>query len=324
MFVDELTIHVKAGDGGNGVERWLHVKGKEFGGPSGGDGGRGGSVYAVATRNLNLLAKYRNKKQFDAEAGGAGGNRSLHGAGGEDLDILLPVGSVLTNKETNEKVFLQEEGERILLLKGGNGGYGNEHFKGPTNQNPKETTPGKPGGEADFYIEVEIIADAGLIGLPNAGKSSLLNALTSAGAKIGDYPFTTLEPNLGEYFGFIISDIPGLIEGAAEGKGLGHKFLRHVKRTKILIHLVSLENEDVVDTYKTIRKELEEFDKELTEKKEIVVLTKTDLIEDKKQIEKISKKIEKLNKNVTTLTLYDDASIKTFGDLLTKELSSEK
>jgi GTP-binding protein len=324
MFVDELKIHAKAGDGGDGVERWLHVKGKEFGGPSGGDGGRGGDVYAVGARNLNLLAKYRNKKQFDAENGGAGGNRSLHGANGEDLEILLPLGSVLTNKDTKEKIFLQEEGEKILLLKGGNGGYGNEHFKSSINQNPKETTPGKLGGEADFFIEVEIIADVGLIGLPNAGKSSLLNALTSAQAKIGDYPFTTLEPNLGEYFGYIISDIPGLIEGAAEGKGLGHKFLRHVKRTKILMHLVSLENEDVLETYKTVRKELEEFDPELLEKKEIVVLTKTDLTEDKKELEKVVKKIQKINPNVTTLTLYDDDVIKTFGDFLIKELSGEK
>ena len=324
MFVDELTIHAKAGKGGDGVERWLHEKNREFGGPSGGDGGRGGDVYVVGARNLNLLAKYRNQKDFNAEGGEEGKNRSLHGADGEDLEILLPVGSVLTNKETSEKTFLQEEGEKILILKGGNGGYGNEHFKSSINQNPKETTPGKPGGEAEFFIEVEIIADAGLIGLPNAGKSSLLNTLTKADAKIGDYPFTTLEPNLGEYFGFIISDIPGLIEGAAEGKGLGHKFLRHVKRTKILVHLVSLENQDVVETYKTIRKELEEFDKDLTEKKEIVVLTKTDLIEDKKQIEKVIKKLEKLNKNIMTLTLYDDDSIKAFGDLLTKELSNEK
>jgi GTPase len=321
MFVDELTIHARAGKGGDGVERWLHVKGKEFGGPSGGDGGRGGDVYAVGTRNLNLLAKYRNKKDFEAEDGGAGGNRSLHGANGEDLEILLPLGSVITNKQTSEKVFLQEEGEKIMLLKGGNGGYGNEHFKSSTNQNPTETTPGKSGGEADFYIEVEIIADIGLIGLPNAGKSSLLNEFTSAGAKIGDYPFTTLEPNLGEYFGYIISDIPGLIEGAAEGKGLGHKFLRHVRRTKILVHLVSLENEDVVETYKIIRKELETFDKELLEKREIVVLTKTDLIEDKKEVEKIVKKIQKLNKDVMTLTLYDNDIVKTFGDSLIKELS---
>jgi GTPase len=324
MFVDELTIHAKAGKGGDGVERWLHMKDKEFGGPSGGDGGRGGSVYAVGARNLNLLAKYRNKKQFDAENGRAGGNRSLHGANGKDLDILLPIGSVLTNKKTGEKIFLQKEGEKILLLKGGNGGYGNEHFKSSVNQNPKETTPGKLGGKADFFIEVEIIADIGLIGLPNAGKSSLLNALTSAHAKIGDYPFTTLEPNLGEYFGYIISDIPGLIEGASSGKGLGHKFLRHIKRTKILAHLVSLENEDVVETYKTVRKELGEFDKELLEKKEIIVLTKTDLIEDKKIIEKIIKKIQKLNKNVITLTLYDNESIKIFGDFLTKELGSDK
>ena len=282
MFIDELTIHAKAGNGGNGVERWLHVKDKEFGGPSGGDGGRGGNVYAVGARNLNLLAKYRNKKEFNAENGEAGGNKSLHGAGGKDLDILLPIGSIVTDKQTEEKIFLQKEGERVLLLKGGNGGYGNEHFKSSTNQNPTEFTKGKPGEEADFFIEVEIIADIGLIGLPNAGKSSLLNELTSANAKIGDYPFTTLEPNLGEYFGYIISDIPGLIEGAAEGKGLGHKFLRHIRRTKILAHLISLENEDIVETYKTVRKELEIFDKELLEKKEIVVLTKTDLIEDKK------------------------------------------
>ena len=290
MFIDELTIHAKAGNGGNGVERWLHVKDKEFGGPSGGDGGRGGNVYAVGARNLNLLAKYRNKKEFNAENGEAGGNKSLHGAGGKDLDILLPIGSIVTDKQTEEKIFLQKEGERVLLLKGGNGGYGNEHFKSSTNQNPTEFTKGKPGEEADFFIEVEIIADIGLIGLPNAGKSSLLNELTSANAKIGDYPFTTLEPNLGEYFGYIISDIPGLIEGAAEGKGLGHKFLRHIRRTKILAHLISLENEDIVETYKTVRKELEIFDKELLEKKEIVVLTKTDLIEDKKSLKKLSKK----------------------------------
>ena len=321
MFVDELKIHAKAGRGGDGVERWLHMKGKEFGGPSGGDGGRGGDVYVVGARNLNLLAKYRNKKNFNAEDGGAGGNRSLHGANGENLEILLPVGSVITNKTTNEKVFLQEEDEKILLLKGGNGGYGNEHFKSSTNQNPKETTDGKQGGEADFFIEVEIIADVGLIGLPNAGKSSLLNELTSAGAKIGDYPFTTLEPNLGEYFGYIISDIPGLIEGAAEGKGLGHKFLRHVKRTKILVHLVSLENEDVVETYKTVRKELGDFDKELLKKKEIIVLTKTDIVNDDKEIEKIIKKVQKLNKNIITLTLYDDDIVKVFRDTLIKELS---
>ncbi|MEK7589991.1 MAG: GTPase ObgE [Patescibacteria group bacterium] len=324
MFIDELTIHAKAGNGGNGVERWLHVKDKEFGGPSGGDGGRGGNVYAVGARNLNLLAKYRNKKEFNAENGEAGGNKSLHGAGGKDLDILLPIGSIVTDKQTEEKIFLQKEGERVLLLKGGNGGYGNEHFKSSTNQNPTEFTKGKPGEEADFFIEVEIIADIGLIGLPNAGKSSLLNELTSANAKIGDYPFTTLEPNLGEYFGYIISDIPGLIEGAAEGKGLGHKFLRHIRRTKILAHLISLENEDIVETYKTVRKELEIFDKELLEKKEIVVLTKTDLIEDKKKLEKIVKKIKKLNPNIATLTLYDNNVVKIFKDLLTKELSNEK
>lgn len=324
MFIDELTIHAKAGRGGDGVVRWLHEKNKEFGGPSGGDGGRGGNVYALGARNFNLLARYRNKKEFRAEDAESGKSNSLHGADGEDLEILLPIGSIITNKQTGEKIFLQKENEKVLLLKGGKGGYGNEHFKSSTNQNPREFTEGKPGEEADFYIEVELIADIGLIGLPNAGKSSLLNALTSARAKVGDYPFTTLEPNLGEYFGYIISDIPGLIEGAAEGKGLGHKFLRHIRRTRMLIHLISLENEDVVKAYKTVRKELGKFDKELLAKKEIVALTKTDLIDDKGKLSEIVKKMKKINPNVMTLTLYDDESIKIFSDSLFKQISVDK
>lgn len=331
MFIDELTIHAKAGKGGNGIVSWLHLKNKEFGGPSGGDGGRGGDVYVVGARNLNLLARYRNKKEFCAGDAENGKNNSLHGADGADLEILLPVGSVITDKKTGEKIFLQKENEKILLLNGGNGGYGNEHFKSSINQNPTEFTKGKLGEEADFFIEIEIIADIGLIGLPNAGKSSLLNAITRANAKIGDYPFTTIEPNLGECFGYIISDIPGLIEGAAEGKGLGHKFLRHIKRTKILVHLVSVENDNPEDVYKTVRKEIELFDKELLKKKEIIVLTKIDLIEDKigarsaglarEELKKIVKKMQKINPNVIMLTLYDDESVKSLQNFLTKEMS---
>jgi len=321
MFIDELTIHVKAGNGGNGVVRWRHEKGREFGGPSGGDGGRGGNVYAISARNLNLLSRYRTKKKLEAQRGFDGKKNSLHGADGEDLDILLPVGSIITNKETGEVFRLEKEGDRALLLKGGKGGFGNEHFKSSTNQTPKETTDGRLGGETDFFFEVELIADIGLIGFPNAGKTSLLNALTRAKGKIGDYPFTTIEPSLGEFYGYIISDIPGLIEGAAKGKGLGHKFLRHIRRTKILVHLISLENEDIVATYKTIRKELGEFDKELLEKKEIVVLTKTDIVSDKGKIDKIVKKMEKNASIVTSLSLYDDSSIKELKELLLKEIA---
>ncbi|PIT96817.1 GTPase ObgE [Candidatus Campbellbacteria bacterium CG10_big_fil_rev_8_21_14_0_10_35_52] len=320
MFIDELIIHIKAGKGGDGVVRWLHEKDKEFGGPSGGDGGRGGDVFAVSARNLNLLARYRNKKEFCAENAENGKNNNLHGASGRNLEILLPIGSIITNKQTGEKIYLNKEGEKILLLKGGNGGYGNEHFKSSINQRPKEFTKGKLGEEADFYIEVELIADVGLIGLPNSGKTSILNELANTRGKVGDYPFTTLEPNLGEYFGHIISDIPGLIKGAAEGKGLGHKFLRHIRRVKILAHLISLENEDLDEAYKIIRKELGRFDKELLDKKEIIVLTKTDLIKDEKTIEKIIKKMQKINPNIIALTIYDDNSVKKFKDFLHKFL----
>ncbi len=320
MFVDELTIHIRAGKGGDGVVRWLHEKDKEFGGPSGGDGGRGGNVFAVSARNLNLLARYRHKKEFYAENAENGKNNSLHGANGRDLEILFPVGSIITNKQTGEKIYLNKEDEKKILLKGGNGGYGNEHFKSSTNRRPKEFTKGKLGEEEDFYIEVELIADIGLIGLPNAGKTSILNELTNTRGKVGDYPFTTLEPNLGEYFGHIISDIPGLIEGAAEGKGLGHKFLRHIRRVKILAHLISLENKDLAEAYKTIRKELGQFDRELLDKKEIIVLTKIDLIKDEKIIEKIIKKIQKINPNTIAVTIYDNNSVKKFKDFLSKFL----
>lgn len=319
-FIDEIKIYAKAGKGGDGVVRWRHEKYREFGGPSGGDGGRGGDVYARAVRDVHLLSKYRTKKEFVAENAENGMKNNLHGADGKDLDIELPIGSIITNLSNQNKISLNTEGERIRILKGGNGGYGNEHFKSSTNTQPKEFTEGKEGEEAEFYIEVELIADIGLIGLPNAGKTSLLNSLTRAKGKIGEYPFTTLEPNLGEYFGYIISDIPGLIEGAASGKGLGHKFLRHIRRTKILVHLISLENEDLIKTYKIVRKELKEFDKELLNKKEIVVLTKTDLFNNDGSIERLKESIKKEIDTVYSVSILDDESIKFFGDQLLRNL----
>jgi len=309
-FIDELKIFAKAGKGGDGTVRWRHEKGKAFGGPSGGNGGRGGDVYALAVRDVHLLSKYRTKKEFAAENGGAGMKDSLEGANGEDLDISLPIGSLIKNCETGVVVSLLEEGERVLLLSGGRGGRGNESFKSSINRSPKEFTTGKEGQEGEFFIEVELVADIGLIGLPNAGKTSLLNALTSAKGKVGDYPFTTLEPNLGEMYGYILSDIPGLIEGAASGKGLGHKFLRHVKRTKVLAHLISFENEDPIKAYESVRKELADYSEELSAKEEIIVLTKTDVVSDQKYLDEVVKKFKKLSKDVHTLSLYDDASIK--------------
>jgi GTP-binding protein len=271
---------------------------------------------------VHLLSKYRTKKKFLADNGEDGKKKSLHGEDGKDLEIAFPVGSIITNLKTNKKTSLGKDGERFLLLSGGNGGRGNESFKSSANQTPKEFTRGKDGEEGEFFVEVELIADIGLIGFPNAGKTSLLNAFTSAKGKIGDYPFTTLEPNLGELYGYIISDIPGLIEGASSGKGLGHKFLRHVRRTKILVHLVSLGNEDPLEAYKTIRKELQEYDAELSNKKEIVVLTKTDLLDSPAGIEKIMQKMKK-DKNVNTIfavSIYDDESIKKLQDMILKEV----
>jgi len=320
MFIDEIKFYAKAGHGGDGVVRWRREKFIDKGGPNGGDGGRGGDVYAVAVSDIHLLSKYKHKKQFEAENGfdGAGGSR--HGKDGKDLIIELPVGSIITNIESGGSVSLDNRGQKELLLKGGVGGYGNEQFKSSINTTPEKATKGKIGENGNFKIELELFADVGLVGLPNAGKSSLLNSITNAGAKIGSYQFTTLDPNLGDFFGFTIADIPGLIEGASDGKGLGIKFLKHIKRTKMLAHLVSLDNSEPIKVYKQIRKELGIYDESLLEKEEIIILTKTDLIEDQKKIEKIKKEFIKIGKPVFTLSLYDDNSIKKLMDELVKLL----
>ncbi|OHA18942.1 MAG: hypothetical protein A2836_03425 [Candidatus Taylorbacteria bacterium RIFCSPHIGHO2_01_FULL_45_63] len=321
-FVDEIKLRIEAGHGGNGVVRWLHEKGKEYGGPSGGNAGKGGDIYGEAIRDVGILARYRTVKVFKAERGGDGEKNGRHGKNGEDLVIPFPLGSVITNLATRRKVELLKDGEKVLLLSGGRGGLGNKFFKSSVNVRPKEFTQGEKGEGADFQIELELIADAGLIGLPNAGKSSLLNALTNASAKVGSYKFTTLEPNLGALFGFVLADIPGLIEGASEGRGLGHKFLRHIRRTKILLHCISLEEADIAGAYKTIRDELKKYDAELAAKKEIILLTKADLF-DKAAITSAKKKAEKLNKKVLVTSSTDAELIKKLSDSLVKILKEE-
>ena len=331
-FIDEIKIYAEAGQGGNGVVRWHRQKFEPKGGPAGGDAGRGGNFYVSAVRDVHILLKYKAKKSFIAGRGEHGGSQSLHGKNGEDFVLELPIGSIIINLETDEKWQLTKEGEKVLLLKGGYGGFGNEHFKSSVNTTPRESREGGEGEKGNFKIELELFADIGFVGLPNAGKSSLLNALTNAEAKVGDYPFTTLDPNLGDFHGYIIADIPGLIEGASEGKGLGVKFLRHIKRTKMLAHLVSFENlskgsTGMLKSYKEIRKELEKYDKtlnlgedSLSEKEEIIILTKTDVIEDPKVIAKKVADFKKISKNVFAISLYDDKMVKKFHDALVKIL----
>ena len=327
-FIDELSFHAKAGRGGDGVVRWRHERGKEFAGAAGGNGGRGGDVYARAVRDINVLARHKAVKSFEAKRGAAGANWSRQGFSGEDCYIDLPVGSFVKNLQSGRVVELLEDGQISKILHGGRGGLGNEHFKASTNVKPEQSTEGMEGEEADFIVELNLIADAGLIGLPNAGKSSLLNAVTHAQAKIGSYAFTTLDPNLGALAGgYILADLPGLIEGAAEGKGLGIKFLKHIKRTKVLLHLVSLENEDVLAVYDTVRGELEKYGEGLPDKREIVILTKTDTLpagaEGAKILAAARKAISKRNKNIYEVSVLDDAAIKKLSEELVKELTKK-
>jgi len=319
-FVDELLLNIKSGRGGDGVVRFRHEKNREYMGPSGGDGGKGGNVYIRGVKNLSLLEKYRFIKDFEAEDGKPGDKKSLHGRGGVDLIIDMPVGCIITNDDTGEKFELLKEGDKHMILKGGDGGFGNEHFKSSTNQAPERSLPGRPGESGVFEVELQLIADAGFIGFPSVGKSTLLNTLTNASAKTAEYHFTTLEPNLGAYFEFILADVPGLISGAASGKGLGHKFLRHIRRTKMLIHCIASNDEDVVESYNTIRKELGDFDSKLLEKEEMVVLTKTDEVEEGELKDKINLLEKEMGKKVVTVTILDDEEIKNFSDMLVERL----
>ena len=314
MFIDELTLNIWAGKGGDGIVSWMHVKGLSHAGPGGGDGGKGGSVYLQGVHDIGALSRHRFIKDFNADNGDNGHGDCMHGKSGSDITIELPIGSVVTNTATLEFIEVLSA-EPIFFLKGGWGGRGNNYFKGSKNVNPQESTVGKPGEGGEFFIELKLMVDLGLIGLPNAGKSSILNALTKAKAKIGSYQFTTLTPNLGDLYGFIIADIPGLIEGASLGKGLGIKFLRHVERTKILFHLISVESENPAKDYKTVRKELRVYNKDMMKKPEYLFLSKSDMI----PIEKVKKKIailRKLNKNAIPISIHDWDSLEKVKKIL--------
>jgi GTP-binding protein len=287
-FVDEATIEVAAGDGGNGCASFRHEKYKEFGGPDGGDGGRGGHVYGLVDDNLNTLVDFRYTRRFDAQRGEHGKGSDMFGVKGDDIVLKLPVGTIVADAETGEVLFeLLKAGEQILLAKGGDGGFGNMHYKSSTNRAPRQKTPGWPGERRTLKLELKVLADVGLLGMPNAGKSTLIAAISNARPKIADYPFTTLHPNLGVVRvgpekSFVVADVPGLIEGASEGAGLGHQFLRHLQRTRVLLHLVDMAPfDDAVDPVaqaKAIALELKKFDPALYDKPRWLVLNKLDMV----------------------------------------------
>jgi GTPase len=287
-FVDEATIDVAAGDGGNGCASFRHEKYKEFGGPDGGDGGRGGHVYAVADASLNTLVDFRFTRRFEAHRGEHGKGSDMFGVKGDDIVLKMPVGTIIADAETGDVLHeLLEPGEQFTLAKGGDGGFGNMHYKSSTNRSPRQKTPGWAGERRSLKLELKVLADVGLLGMPNAGKSTLIAAVSNARPKIADYPFTTLHPNLGVVRvapekSFVVADVPGLIEGASEGAGLGHQFLRHLQRTRVLLHLVDVAPfDDTVDPVvqaKAIVAELKKFDPALHAKPRWLVLNKLDMV----------------------------------------------
>jgi GTP-binding protein len=313
MLVDKINLIFKGGNGGHGKMSFR----RNQKGPDGGNGGRGGDLYVRAVNNIYLLNKYEDKMLFQAERGQPGADNQRSGHAGADLDVPLPVGSVVTNRKTGRLICeLNKVGERFLICKGGVGGIGNWELRSEENTTPMETVPAGKGTTQDVVINLKLIAHYGLIGLPNAGKSSLLNELTNANAKTANYQFTTLEPNLGDLFGKIIADIPGLIEGASEGKGLGIEFLKHIEKVKTLIHCVSAENENMQSAYNTVRAELTKFNEELIKKPEIILLTKTDTVNPEELSQK-SKALKKFSDDVLEVSIHDYESIQKLKKELT-------
>ena len=296
MFIDRAKIKVKAGDGGNGVTAFRREKFVPRGGPSGGDGGVGGDVWLEADEGLNTLLHLRYNPEHKAERGRHGEGSNRFGKDGESIAVKVPVGTQVFDADTNDLLFdFTESGQKYLAAKGGKGGWGNAHFATPTKRAPKYHYNGRPGQERELQLELKLIADVALVGLPNAGKSTLISVISAAKPKIADYPFTTLEPNLGvvdmgDFNTFVVADIPGLIEGASEGAGLGDRFLRHIERTKLILHLVDVSsggNEDVLEAYRTINRELRKYDVRLAERPQIVIATKSDAVDDAERIEQL-------------------------------------
>ena len=287
-FVDEAYIDIAAGDGGNGCVSFRHEKYKEFGGPNGGDGGRGGHVFAVADPNLNTLVDFRYSRRHEAKRGQHGMGSDMFGAMGDDVTLKMPVGTIITDAETGEVLYeLLQPGEVLMIAKGGDGGFGNMRFKSAINRAPRQKTPGWPGEKKELKLELKVLADVGLLGMPNAGKSTLIAAISNARPKIADYPFTTLHPNLGVVRvgpeqSFVVADVPGLIEGASDGAGLGHLFLRHLQRTRLLLHMIDFapfdDTVDPVAQAKAIVGELKKYDKALYDKPRWLVLNKLDMV----------------------------------------------
>ena len=303
-FVDEAYIDIAAGDGGNGCVSFRHEKYKEFGGPNGGDGGRGGHVFAVADSNLNTLVDFRYARRYEAKRGQHGMGSDMFGAAGDDIVLKMPVGTIITDAETGDVLFeLLVPGEVITIAKGGDGGFGNLRFKSAINRAPRQKTPGWPGEKRNLKLELKVLADVGVLGMPNAGKSTLITAISNARPRIADYPFTTLHPNLGVVRvgpeqSFVVADLPGLIEGASDGAGLGHLFLRHLQRTRLLLHVVDMapfdEGVDPVAQAKAIVRELKKYDAELFEKPRWLVLNKLDMVPQDERAAKVKDFVKRL------------------------------
>ncbi len=309
-FLDQVKIYVKAGNGGSGSPSFRREKFVEFGGPDGGDGGKGGSVILTSERNLNTLIDYRYQQHFKAEKGRDGSGKNKTGKGGENLYLKVPIGTQVFEEDNKTLIYdFKNQKEEFLIASGGKGGFGNTRFKSSTNRAPKKFTKGGIGEEFWIWLQLKTIADIGIIGLPNAGKSSLLASMTSANPKIANYKFTTINPNLGvasyDDKEFTLADIPGLIEGAHTGTGLGIKFLKHIERCKTLLHLIDITEDDLFVSYSQVRKELSKYSKDLVKKKEIIILNKTDLVDDQEKEEKVKKLKNKLNKNIFLMSTMD-------------------